>query len=73
MSPLGRVLLSVIYWIVALGAVLISGYGFPGDCWTERTQAGFDQCMSEGWAIRIVGVAIAILTYVVIWRAVRRR
>jgi hypothetical protein len=73
MTPLIRVLLSVIYWILALGVILVAGYVFPGDCWTERTRSGFDQCINEGRTIHIAGVAIALLTYLVIWRVVRRR
>jgi len=73
MTPLVRVLLSVIYWVAALGLVLFAGYALPGDCFTEQTRSGFDQCINQGRTIHITGLAIALVVYLVLWRLGRRR
>jgi hypothetical protein len=65
---------SAVYWIVALGVIALAGAALPGDCWTERTRTGFDQCISEGRTVGIAGFALAALVYgVAIWRVRRRR
>jgi hypothetical protein len=73
MKSLVPVVLTLIYWVVALGVILLAGYALPGDCWTERARIGFDQCINEGRIIYIAGLGIALLLYLVIWRFALRR
>jgi hypothetical protein len=65
---------SVVYWVATLGIIGLAGYVLRGDCWTERTRAGFDQCMGYGRAVSVAALLFAALLYgIVIWRAGRRR
>jgi hypothetical protein len=70
---LAMVLGSAIYWIAALFLVALAASILPGDCWTERTGSGFDQCAGQVRAVAVAGLGIAALIYGAVIRRLRRR
>ena len=77
MKPLVRYLVwtfgSVAYWTVALIVVLFLSYALPGDCGTERTEAGLSACAREVRLIVMGGLVVAGAAYALAVRAIRRR
>jgi len=70
---LATILLSLLYFVLAL---VLAGFAslLTGDCWTERTRAGFDQCTRQGTTYFVAILALAAAGYAwLLWKMRRRK